>query len=439
MTCRSPAWWTDVREVDVLDALNAVGIAPSTGKGRSGRWTFGHRGKDGGTCNGLHSSGEAAIFLGTQAHVLKCRICDATLTALEIVAASIGYEVPTHWEESRLAPVRAAAASYGWCEGQPGTWTPADQERAAGARQARLEAIAAADAERARKRAAEGIDVTAAWETLQSQGFDPGDLRAWACGVRGWPQGLVEHLPLAEVAFARLGLPGAAGRLCTDAVERGYCLLLALRDAAGIVQSVERRWPAAGTPPPGQDGKPRKTLALPSDLIKAGPAGEWAGGVRIFGQLPAAVRAAAECQPVVLLEGGPDFLVAAATLRWAGQGEAVGAPSVGEQPKIAAAFRDACVAAGVPPHRVRVVVVAHVGKAGEEAGAASVRALEGARVKLATLPTWAGDLADVAKGWGRVEVLHRIVTQAPRLLPIPFEQWPECFQATALRAGEKAK
>lgn len=437
MTCRAPAWWTDVRSVDVLDALQAVGLAPLVGKGRSGRWAFGHTAPDGGACSGMHGSGEAAIFVATQAGVLKCRACDATITTLEIAAASIGYEVPASWDEHRMAPVRALAASYGWCEGEGATWTPADRERAAEARAARLEAFAREEAERTRRREAEGLDVTAAWATLAGLGRGHDEARRWAYEVRGWPGAVVDRLPIEDVTMAFPGLDGHAGRLCDEAVDRGYRLLLALRDGEGHVRSVERRWPEAGPPPPGADGKPRKTLALPSDRIKAGPAAGWRGGVRIFGSLPAAVEAAREGLPVAITEGGPDFMVAAASLRWGGQGVAIGSPSVGEQAKITGAFRAACVAAGVEPHRVRVVVVAHKGHAGEQAGAACVGLLQGARVRLATLPTWADDLADVAKGWRRVEVLHRILTQAPRLAPQPFDEWPEVFRRKALGAGER--
>ncbi|MCB9545456.1 MAG: hypothetical protein H6706_06110 [Myxococcales bacterium] len=261
----------------------------------------------------------------------------------------------------------------------------------------------------------ERLDVAAAWAGLQAS---PGRWRdavgAWARDVRGWPPDLVAGLvgqgarpPVDDVAgFATGRLPGPTLTLVERARRLGRHVLLALRDADGQVRSVHLRHHTA-------EGRGQKTLALPQWLT--GPSAEW-GGLSLFGRLDAAVEAARRRQVVLLVEGGPDYLVAAALARLGLVGAALGAPSCGELPRLGAALAGRLADAGLAGE---IGLIPHRGDADQ----AGVKAMVAARTAFGprTRAFWVpvpldadgrGDLASAAASVRSAQVLAALVLAA---------------------------
>jgi|JI10StandDraft_1071094.scaffolds.fasta_scaffold34971_1 hypothetical protein len=281
------------------------------------------------------------------------------------------------------------------------------------------------------------LDVPAAWAGLQAR---PGLWRAtvarWASEQRRWPADLVAalvgqglHPPLDDVgAFFTGRMPGPTALLLERARRLERPILLALRDAEGTVRSAHLR--PAGLPP---EGAP-KTLALPQWLT--GPSSSW-GGLTLFGRLEAAVQAAQQQRTILLVEGGPDYLVAAALVRLGFAGAALGAPSCGELAGLARALGARLQHHGIT---AEIGMVPHRGDVDD----AGIRSMVAARATLGPLARafWVpvavdaegkGDLASTAAQVQSARVLAALLApragqsarpitssgRAPRSLPYP--------------------
>jgi hypothetical protein len=230
------------------------------------------------------------------------------------------------------------------------------------------------------------VDVRAGFEALRAiAGHWRDDVVGWARDVRGWGDlaGAVVDLP--DVAWtaltpaARRALSADGRRLVGVAFKNGWPLLVA-QWAGDAVHTAERRWAQPTMAPFG-----RKTLALKTDDVGDRDA------PRSFGSPEAAMRALVAGKTVVLVEGGPDYLVA----RAAGL-VALGAASCGELPGLAA-----CMVSRLP-HGARgdVVCIAHRGDPGD-VGAAKMREAAASMagtvgVRWADLGPMVGDRGDLA-------------------------------------------
>jgi hypothetical protein len=135
------------------------------------------------------------------------------------------------------------------------------------------------------------------------------------------------------------------------------------------------------------------------------------GRAAYFGSLPEAVaRLAAGEGPLLIVEGGPDY-VAAAGLGW----PAVGAHGWQRLRALARDVAEVAAAQGVRPSALRVVVVPHIGDhdgVGERGAHEAVAELAGrAHVCVARVHATKGDLADLLRDHG-VEGVRRVVAEA---------------------------
>ena len=153
------------------------------------------------------------------------------------------------------------------------------------------------------------------------------EVRQWGV-ARGWSESIAERVALqTDALIAEGGTSLAARQVETHAQRWRRRLGIPIRDIWGGVRSAALRWAGDGDAPTGQ-----KTLSLPARLV--GHAEEW-GGLMLYGSLPAAVRAAAEERPIVLVEGGPDYLVASAMFDRLGGAEVLGAYQAQTMPRVA--------------------------------------------------------------------------------------------------------
>lgn len=252
------------------------------------------------------------------------------------------------------------------------------------------------------------------WAALQAT---PGRWRDrvadWARVARGWPDDLVRALvgqgsepPLDDVAaFCTGRMPSAAVPLVERARRLDRHLLIAQRDATGVVRTLRYRWHRDG--PPG-DGR-QKTLALPQ--WAAGSSRDW--GPSIFGRLEQ-VRAAADAGRAILVcEGGPDYLAGAALARMGVVGAAIGVASCGEVRHLGP-----LLGAALGARRARLRLVPHRGDqrdAGEVAMRALARRLHLHDVRRVFTPLdrdGRGDLADAAAWVRSVRVLAALIESA---------------------------
>ena len=225
-------------------------------------------------------------------------------------------------------------------------------------------------------------------------------LRAWARDVRGWPDEVaarvhdVHGLSWSPTYQAR---PAWAGSV------KSRPAILALSDETGTTWTAEAR--AAGT---AADPKAMRLRTRDSDR----------GRRAFFGSVPEAVaRIAAGEGPLLIVEGGPDY-VAAAALGFV----VVGAHGWRGMPALARAVAERASAQGVRPSLLRVVVVPHIGDhngVGETGAAQAVAELDGkANVYVARVAETKGDLADLLRDHGADAVRQAIegaaqVTSAP--------------------------
>jgi len=140
------------------------------------------------------------------------------------------------------------------------------------------------------------------------------------CVARGWSASLAERVATQTDVIIIDGARSLAARQVEQVAGRWRRrLAIPIRGAWGRVRSAACRWAGDGDPPSGP-----KTLSLPSRLV--GRSDEW-GGVMLYGSIPAAVRAAADGRPVVLVEGAPDYLSALAMFDLLDGAEVLGAYS----------------------------------------------------------------------------------------------------------------
>jgi hypothetical protein len=182
-------------------------------------------------------------------------------------------------------------------------------------------------------------------------------------------------------------------------------ILIAQRDADGTVRTVRFRWHRDG--PPG-DGR-EKTLALPQ--WATGPSSTW--GTSLFGRLAAAKAAAEKKRPILIVEGGPDYLVGAALARLGVVGAALGVASCGELKRLAPLLRKS-----LGRTAATCLLVPHRGDhrdVGERAMRGLAEQLDGHTVRRVHVPVDAdgrGDLADAAAQVRSARVLTALIETA---------------------------
>lgn len=233
-------------------------------------------------------------------------------------------------------------------------------------------------------------NVDAAWQDLSRvQGprhFE--SIYRW-CIARGWSESLAERVASqGDVLIVAGGQSAAARQLEQTAQRWGRRLGIPIRGAWGRVRSAALRWAGDGIQPTGP-----KTLSLPARLV--GRSEEW-GGVMLYGSIPAAVRAALDDRPIVLVEGAPDYLSAGAMFDRLGGAEVLGAYSAQTMPAVArelarqlgdaeAIARDVLIV----PHADRPTRQAPRGAGAEAADAAAAELHGRAGVRVVRLPTGA--------------------------------------------------
>lgn len=265
-----------------------------------------------------------------------------------------------------------------------------------------------------RRRLNQRWPVAAGWAALQAR---PGRWRdavaEWATTARGWPDDIVRALvgrglqpPIDDIAaFCTGQLPREAVPLLERARRLNRKIMIAQRDAAGRVRTLRFRWHRDG--PPG-DGA-QKTLALPQ--WASGPSSTW--GTSLFGRLAQVQAAAQKARPIVIVEGGPDYLVAAALTRLGVIGAALGVASCGEVRRLAPLLRQA-----LDGCRATVLLVPHRGDqrdVGERAMRSLAERLDAHRVRRVHVPVdgqGRGDLADAAAQVRSARVLAALLESA---------------------------
>lgn len=416
------SWWDEIRTVDVLEAAERLALEPAAGRGRTATWRLGH-----GDCPGEHSDGRAAVHFASAAGRLRCRICERTFDALALLELYEGIHLPedprTWAGDATVDRVRAVAADLGWCAPDPGADRRADPtaDRVRAARRQAAEDAAAREIARRRVgRIATGLDVTLAWSELMRIEAGRDRVARWAEQVRRLPAELLPHLPwhdLAAVPSRTMHVGAAGAELLRIAQRRHRHLLIAMRDGRGEVQSARTRWHLAGAPPTGPKAL---GLAVEPDPegrrphIQAGPVAEWPGAIATFGSLEVAIDELARGRTVVLVEGGPDFVTAAALCGWSRLGTAIGYASDVEIARLADWLRAEIRARlGAGAARPRIVLVPHndSGKGGARARAAAEKARRALRwvadVRLVHLPL-DQDLNDQASALGAAGLWHLV-------------------------------
>ncbi len=236
------------------------------------------------------------------------------------------------------------------------------------------------------------IDVAAVWTAIaERQNLWRERVRTWAI-ERGFGVHIADAIARSgEAAGVPVDLPEPLDRDAQLLRWSPLDLWLPVRRADGQVVSIERRWfRGQGAPPRGM---------TKSALLKHGlnEAPDWDPDREVFkipalpraamfGSLSRAVEAAAKGEPVILVEGSPDYLGALGASLVRQRGAILGSPGCSRLPSIASAFVTAVerhlprIEAGSFP----VYVVPHVGdskRIGErKAWAAAVRLCDVARV-----------------------------------------------------------
>lgn len=405
-------WRKDVQGVDIAVAAEALGI-----ERKGSHYVFPHPG-----CDGVHSSGGLSVHRGRKTNRLHCRRCsgaDARFDVCDVIAITLGYD-HKHLDANQWARVREAAASHGWCLPDPKVrqvdtrlW---ERERAAADRQ-REERARLAEVERQ----AGAINVHAAWNALIQGRVGREVVRRWTI-AREFPAGLSEHLPWTDLAGVPLQRPTRPYGVDPDGwseavrlMRSGYAIdrrvLIAQRDAEGRPIGASRRWHRGGAP----HDDLAKSLALGARLCKAGAPGYWPGGVAIFGDLPMAVAKVRRGEPLFILEGGPDWVLASAVLRMAGKGAALATAGVSTMPKLAQAIRMALWMGPLPVHQPQIVILPDRDTSPKKPAANAARASEAelrAAANVEIRHTGCGDFGDFAKTTDADGVAHFLLGAA---------------------------
>lgn len=369
-------WRRDVNEVDIVEAAEALGI-----EHKRKSYIFPHPG-----CDGVHTSGGYSVFVGTKSRRLHCRRCSGPKSRFDVcdlIAVTLGLD-PHALRADDWARIQDEAARRGWClpEGRKRSqveYEAWEAERAAAAAQ---RARAAHAAESVRRNGA--IDVHRAWNALSDARVGHELVAKWMRVVRQCPAELVEHLPHDSIA----GIPdeppmrpagvsegdwGEALRLMRAGYFVDRRVLIALRDAEGRPVGASRRWHRATAPTDGL----AKALGLGERLCREGSPVSWAGGCAIFGDLPMALARARKGEPLFILEGGPDWLIASAATRMAGRGAALAVPGVSTMTRLARLIRDD-LWTGPLTRKPDILIIPDEGKAAANAAWESVEVLQSA-------------------------------------------------------------
>lgn len=181
-------------------------------------------------------------------------------------------------------------------------------------------------------------DLTRMWGQL-------GEVPAtWASAVRTWAieRGLgpvvADILPsLGEVAAVPVGrVPRDLAEMVASLRWEPLDLWVPVRDVEGSIVDIQRRYVRGGKAPAGlstktarlkhtQDGDRRPQIPTPPETV-------------LFGRISAAVEAAARGEPVIIVEGEADYLLAAACCVARGRGVALGIPGGKAHRKVASAL-----------------------------------------------------------------------------------------------------
>lgn len=384
-TTSSEPWWTAVNARDGLEVAEALGLTPAWGRGRASRWCLPHN-----DCEGKQGDGEPSVFYGSEARKLCCRKCSKSLGNLDVISAFLGIR------EAVCDAVQLEASAHGWCEAPARVDHEALERKRAESRKRQAQLVEER-AQREAQRQATAIDVSQAWGGLlqaHSRSLIIEDVRRWAVDARGWPVALARGLDQVEalVLPERPHCIGHAEALAALALHWRRRLIIPIRNAFGGVVSASCRWHMPGSP---TDGGP-KAMTLPAERILTGAL---TGKVHCFGDLDFALDFAARGEPLVIGEGGPDWLAAAALCRLRGQAQAVAACSAQLMPALAQHVRAQLrVRIGDSGRRPRIILAPHRDDAGE-AGAQAAAAIlaQVGEVRVATWPDGCGDLADVAR------------------------------------------
>lgn len=274
------------------------------------------------------------------------------------------------------------------------------------------------------------VDAAAAWAALQEVRYrHAGSIRRWALD-RGWPVELADAVAESrDVAWAPSQPIGHtdADRVAEHARRAERPLLVALRDADGVVVSVMRRRAAPGQEPKAMQCWRGVCCPAPGTALIYGDVGAWASSVQAGGL-------------GLIVEGEPDYLAAAAMIATGQAGPAtaaIGCPAAGGLWGLAEAAGRALV--GAMAMRGRVVLVPHLGDKGsteaqKDKGERAMGAAGGCLRKLASStlvstlhlrPLTRGkvDLAEVLERCGAAALAGQIAEVAPRIVTDGEASW----------------
>ena len=232
-------------------------------------------------------------------------------------------------------------------------------------------------------------------------------LRSWAIR-RGWPAQIAEQLiTLEDVLWASEGTGDAElERLRQDTLIQGhkYSLLVLHRDEQGRPRSYTRRWNQIGARPE------TKALYASARFVSY-------RGLRVLGHLPKAITRLRLGQPLYIVEGEPDFMVASCMCAIRGRGAVLGATGCAALPDLARAIRKALWGSGTASCGP-IVLVPHIGdrkNIGERFAQDAAEVLRGcANIHLARVAQDKGDLADVVEQHG-LDCAYQRLDEAPLL------------------------
>ncbi|MBU1430195.1 hypothetical protein KKF91_06455, partial [Myxococcota bacterium] len=384
-----------------------------------------------GLCSGEHSSGAPSTYIGDQTGRLHCRKCGESFGQVELLALDLGVELPSGpWrlDDPALIAVWDEAAARGWCEPRPHT-KPKRRPR---------------PARRAQPRRSPKRIIKAKWSEARV-GAEFAHLRAQAplwredlaryATRRGWSEDIARALynqPPTGVAWARTNHPQEAPGLLRGALGVNRPLLLGIYDAEGRLRSVSRRHAGGGAP---LDELP-KALAMSSEVVGGG------FSCRSFGSVVEAVAAhkAKGRGPIILCEGGPDYLVASALARLGFAAAALAAESAGGLPKVGAALAAEIKRQGLEQAEILLIPdLKHDKKTGALIGAgleqmrlAAERLIGAATVVESLLPiphdSESVDLADIAAGSPSADLLWTMINAHSKVI---HEAFPDLYAPNA--------
>ena len=260
-----------------------------------------------------------------------------------------------------------------------------------------------------------------------------GFVERWAVDVRGWHPDLARALPWAHLAAVTADeIPGTAP-IRQKAEDLGRHLVLWTYTPAGVEHSASLRWHLPGRPPADGPLGDAKAISLAVELV-----GE-SGGVTTFGRLDTWSEAWRSRDPVYVVEGAPDYLVAAAALG----GRVIGAKDASGVLAVARWAAEWARAGAREGSLAPVIIVPHVGDkptaehpegVGLSMARQAFRLLQGiTRAELRQLPGEKADVADLAAAHRYTPAELRAALEALPTLevveaPIPLKDAPAALE-----------